>query len=102
MRYITKCTLSGIILGIGSANKRRSYNVTSSFIGWAHTQITPAFVSHGVLKTIPICSAVWSTYMYFAMFWCDLATVALPIYFKINSLVMEQSYDRLRPRDLRP
>ena len=30
-----------IILGIGSANERRLYNVTSSFIGWAHTQNDP-------------------------------------------------------------
>ena len=27
-----------IILGMGSANERRHYNVTSSLIGWAHTQ----------------------------------------------------------------
>ena len=29
---------SGIILGMGSANEKRCYNVTSSLIGWAHTQ----------------------------------------------------------------
>ena len=28
----------GIILGMGSANERRRYIVTSSLIGWAHTQ----------------------------------------------------------------
>ena len=28
----------GIILGVGSANERRHYNVMSSLIGWAHTQ----------------------------------------------------------------
>ena len=32
---------SGIILGMGSANERRRYNVTSSLIGWAHTQNDP-------------------------------------------------------------
>ena len=32
---------SGIILGIGSANEGRCYNVTSSLIGWAHTQNNP-------------------------------------------------------------
>ena len=29
---------SGIIMGMCLANKRRRYNVTPSFIGWAHTQ----------------------------------------------------------------
>ena len=32
---------SGIIVGMGSANERRRYNVTSSLIGWAHTQNGP-------------------------------------------------------------
>ena len=27
---------------MGSANERRRYNVTSSIIGWAHTQNDPA------------------------------------------------------------
>ena len=31
----------GVILGMGSANERRRYIVTSSFIGWAHTQCNP-------------------------------------------------------------
>ena len=30
-----------IILGMGSANERRRYNVTWSLIGWAHTQNDP-------------------------------------------------------------
>ena len=30
--------LSGIILGMGSANERRRYNITSSLICWTHTQ----------------------------------------------------------------
>ena len=30
-----------IILGMGSANERRRYNVTSSLIGWAHTKTDP-------------------------------------------------------------
>ena len=29
---------SSIILGMGSANERRRYKVTSSLIGWTHTQ----------------------------------------------------------------
>ena len=29
---------TGIILGIGAANEGRRYNVTSSLIGWTHTQ----------------------------------------------------------------
>ena len=33
-----KYTYAGVILGMGSANERRRYNVTSSLIGWAHTQ----------------------------------------------------------------
>ena len=32
---------TGIILGMGSANERRRYNVTSSLIGWAHTHNDP-------------------------------------------------------------
>ena len=31
-----------IILGIGSTNERRRYNVTTSLIGWAHTQNDPS------------------------------------------------------------
>ena len=31
----------GIILGMGSANETWRYNVTSSLIGWAHTQNDP-------------------------------------------------------------
>ena len=31
-------TISGIILGMGPANERQCYNVTSSLIGWAYTQ----------------------------------------------------------------
>ena len=31
-------TIAGIILGMGSANGRWRYNVTSSLIGWAHAQ----------------------------------------------------------------
>ena len=34
-------TGTGIILGMGSANERRRYNVTSSLIGRAHTQNDP-------------------------------------------------------------
>ena len=34
----------GIILGIGSANERRRYIVTSSFIGWAHTLNDPCII----------------------------------------------------------
>ena len=32
---------TGTILSMGSANERRRYNVTSSLIGWAHTQKDP-------------------------------------------------------------
>ena len=38
-RHCIPCT--GIILSMGSANERRRYNVTSSLIGWAHTQNGP-------------------------------------------------------------
>ena len=31
----------GIVLGMSSANERRRYNVTTSLIGWAHTQDDP-------------------------------------------------------------
>ena len=33
--------LSGITLGLGSANEKRRYNVTSFLIGWSHTQNNP-------------------------------------------------------------
>ena len=33
--------INGIILGMGSANERRCYNVRSSLTGWAHTQNDP-------------------------------------------------------------
>ena len=32
---------TGLILGMGSANERRRYIVTSSLIGWAHAQNDP-------------------------------------------------------------
>ena len=34
----------GIILGVGLANERRRYIVTSSLIGWAHTQNGPCWI----------------------------------------------------------
>ena len=33
--------MTRIVLGMGLANERRRYNVTSSHIGWAHTQNDP-------------------------------------------------------------
>ena len=39
--------LSGIILYMRPANERRSYSVTPSLIGWAHTQNDP-----GIMQTI--------------------------------------------------
>ena len=38
-----------IFLGMGSANERRRYNITSSLIGWAHSQ-TAAFIFFPVLQ----------------------------------------------------
>ena len=32
---------SGLILGLGSANERRRYEVTQSLIGWAQTKSQP-------------------------------------------------------------
>ena len=40
MNTLIKTLGAGIILGMGSANERR-YIVTSSLIGWAHTQNDP-------------------------------------------------------------
>ena len=42
--------ISGIIFGMGSANERRRYIVTSSLIGWAHTNNDPG---------LSICSGYW-------------------------------------------
>ena len=36
---------TGIILGMGSSNKRRRYIVTSSLIDWAHTKNDPRIIS---------------------------------------------------------
>ena len=38
---ITKCHITGFILGLRPANERRSYFVTMSFIGWAQTWNQP-------------------------------------------------------------
>ena len=38
LRIIMVLTTAGVVLGLGSANERRRYNVKSSRIGWAHTQ----------------------------------------------------------------
>ena len=46
--------ISGVILGMGLANERRRYNVTSSLIGWPHTQNDPcicAGAAREVVKT---------------------------------------------------
>ena len=39
-----------ISLGLGSANERRRYIVTSSFTGWAHTQNDPCAASLAVFR----------------------------------------------------
>ena len=39
--YSSYVSYTGIILGMGSANESRRYNVTSSLIGWAQTQFHP-------------------------------------------------------------
>ena len=39
---------------MGSANERRRYNVTSSLIGWAHTQIDHWILSRDILQPILI------------------------------------------------
>ena len=66
IHYIHKlCVKIGIILAMGSANERRRYNVTSSFICWAHTQnetmIILAFMVYSVSglsqwETTPHCN----------------------------------------------
>ena len=42
---ITEVSLSWIIMGVGSANKKRRYIVTSSLIGWGHIQDDPCIFS---------------------------------------------------------
>ena len=51
-----KDEIIGIIPGMGSANERRRYNVTSALIGWAHTQNDLWIIMH---KNTWICSATW-------------------------------------------
>ena len=36
--------IAGIILGVGSDSEKWHYNVTSSLIGWGHTQNDPCIV----------------------------------------------------------
>ena len=62
----------GIILGMGSANERKCYIVTSSLIGWAHTQksITPAL---SVLLSYPqICDIRPTLVGYKIVFYSDV------------------------------
>ena len=49
---------SGIMLGMGSANEGRRYNVTSSLIGWAHTQ------NDLCMYTLARVYNYWYLYMY--------------------------------------
>ena len=42
-QFPMRCSILGNILGMGSAYERRRYNVTSSLIGWAHTQKDPCY-----------------------------------------------------------
>ena len=45
MKYPRYTTTAGItILGMSLADERRRYNVTSSLIGWAHTQNDPCAI----------------------------------------------------------
>ena len=53
---------AGIILCMGSANERRRYNVTSSLIGWVHSQNDP-----WVWEQPPSCQYDWIVYMF-----CDM------------------------------
>ena len=43
--------VSGIILDMGSANEKRRYIVTSSLIGWAHTENDPCVWLAGSLQS---------------------------------------------------
>ena len=40
-QWVKQGPITGIILGMGSANERRCYNVMSSLIGWAHSKSDP-------------------------------------------------------------
>ena len=42
--YLFPVTVSGIILGMDSADERQRYNVMLSLIGWAHTQNDPCIL----------------------------------------------------------
>ena len=43
---VSTCSISGIILCMRPANERRRYIVTSSLIGWAHTQNDPCDIKN--------------------------------------------------------
>ena len=44
---------TGIILGMDSANERRRYIVTSSLIGWVHTQNDPCYMTNVKVHSCP-------------------------------------------------
>ena len=48
--------LTGIILGMGSANERRRYIhvITPPLIGWIHTQNDPCFIHEEVGHFLPL------------------------------------------------
>ena len=58
--FVFGALVAGIILGKGLVNKRRYYNITSSLIGWAHTQNDSwgynTMMHHSVLCIIYITS----------------------------------------------
>ena len=45
-------SVSGISLGMGPANKRRRYNVTTSLIGWAHTYTDAGYMNEIIYISI--------------------------------------------------
>ena len=49
VQYITRTMHTGIILPMSPTNKRRRYMVTSSLIGWTHTQNDPCAHHHVLL-----------------------------------------------------
>ena len=56
----THSHISGIVLCMGSANERRRYIVTSSLIGWAHTQNDPGeYMYSSTLFALSISPPWW-------------------------------------------
>ena len=65
---------------MGTANERRRYNVTSSFIGWAHTQNDPCLLQYIYTLELPVFCALSLWYAIHQLFVDSNFQVALDLF----------------------